>query len=350
MERQDKDLAFLLQYENVAWYEDGIVRILDRRYYPFEEKYVICKSIRDVSQAIADMVTQSGGPYVAASMGMVLAVELARRENKDILTYCKKAADLLSHSRPTTTARMEQVVNKSLEIINEATRTGVDPLDNAFNFALENLNKRYLVSKKIANFLIPHFPDQGVIMTQCFAETVVGMLALGCIKCNKKISFICPETRPYLQGARLTASVLHDMGFEVHVITDNMPGYILKREKVDIFTSAADVICMDGHIVNKIGTFQIALAADYWGIPYFVTGTPNENHPSIDSVIIEERDSDQVTSIFSKKVVKDEIKAYYPAFDVTPPKLCSGVVTPKGIFSPYDLSDYYNDKIEDDFS
>lgn len=341
MERQDKDLGFLIQYENVAWYEDGVVRILDRRIYPMEKEFVTCHTVKEVSQAITDMVTQSGGPYTAASMGMVLAVHQARKEKKEISEFCKESAYLLSHARPTTTARMQIVVNDSLMKINEAIIAGEDPLEAAFNFAIDDLNRRYAKVRKIATYLVLQFPDAGVVMTQCFAETIVGMMVLEARRLNKQIRYICPETRPYFQGARLTANLLNDMGCDVHVITDNMPGYIIKREKVDVFTSAADVICMDGYVVNKIGTFQIALASHYWGIPYFVTGTPNDKHPTFDTVDIEERDPNLVTTVFGSKVVDDGVKAFYPAFDITPPNLCSGVVTAKGIYSPYDLKSYY---------
>jgi methylthioribose-1-phosphate isomerase len=132
------------------------------------------------------------------------------------------------------------------------------------------------------------------------------------------------------------------MGFDVTVISDNMPGYTMKQKKVDVFTSAADVITMDGYIVNKVGTFQIALAARYWEIPYFVTGTPNSAHPDIASVEIEERDPALVMDAMGTKVTMDGVKGYYPAFDITPPKLCDGVITDKGIFSPYDLKKYFN--------
>ena len=342
MERQDKDLAFLLQYENVAWYEDGVVRILDRRVYPWKVEYVTCHNVTEVAKAITDMVTQSGGPYTAATMGMALAVDQARRENKDILSFSKEAAYTLSHARPTTTQRMQILTNESLVLIEQAIKDGKDPLEAAFTYAIDNISKSYLRVGKVAEYLVSMFPDKGVVMTQCFAESILGMMSLEIQKQKKEIKFICPETRPYLQGARLTASVLSDMGNEVHVITDNMPGYIIKREKVDVFTSAADVISMDGHIVNKIGTFQIALASHYWGIPYFVTGTPNKKHPTIDTVNIEERDHDLVTTIMGTRVVKEAVDAYYPAFDITPPNLCAGVVTPKGIFSPYDLWRYYS--------
>jgi methylthioribose-1-phosphate isomerase len=132
------------------------------------------------------------------------------------------------------------------------------------------------------------------------------------------------------------------MGFDVTVITDNMPGYVMKQKEVDLFTSAADVITMDGHIVNKVGTFQIALAAHYWGIPYYVTGAPNPAHPDITSIQIEERDPALVMDAMGTKVTLDGVKGYYPAFDITPPKLCDGVVTEKGIYAPYNLKSYFD--------
>jgi methylthioribose-1-phosphate isomerase len=174
-----------------------------------------------------------------------------------------------------------------------------------------------------------------------FGETVIGMMLRACGEQHKQVRFICPETRPYLQGARLTASVISDMGFEVFVITDNMPAYIIKEKQVDLFTSAADVITMDGHIINKIGTFQIALAANHFGIPYYVTGTPNQKHPGLDSVNIEERDSEQVLTFMGIRTAKPGVKACYPAFDITPPHLCSGVITNRGVFSPFDLNSYF---------
>ena len=160
---------------------------------------------------------------------------------------------------------------------------------------------------------------------------------------KEDVKFICPETRPYLQGARLTASVINDMGFSVHVITDNMPGYIMKEKGVDLFTSASDMITKDGHIINKVGTFQIAALCNYHGIPYFVTGNPSEIHESIDTVKIEERNHVEVLSHLGTKVTMDGVKAYYPAFDITPPHLVSGVITSKGMYSSYNLEEYFND-------
>lgn len=345
MIRADKGLAFLLQYENVAWYEDGVVRILDRRIYPVRTEYVTCRNHTEVAKAIGDMVTQSGGPYTAAAMGMALACYEARDQNEaDLFRYMEKAAYTLSHARPTTQERMIQVVEGSMTALKEAIAQGkaVKDLPEAlFDHALNRINKTYESYIATGRHLAGMIPDKGTVMTQCFAETIIGMMLLACREQNKQVRFICPETRPYLQGARLTSSVISDMGFETYLITDNMPGYILKEKKVDVFTSAADVITMDGYVVNKVGTFQIALAAHHWGIPYFVTGTPNRKHPSVDSVDIEERDAEQVLSFFGTRIAKEKVGAFYPAFDVTPPYLCGGVVTNKGIFSPYDLESYF---------
>lgn len=341
MERQDKGMGHLLQYENVAWYQDGKVRILDRRVYPYQKSYVDCVTYQEVAQAIADMVTQSGGPYTAAAMGMALAGWQCRDmpETKQ-LEFLEKAAYALSHARPTTSAKMRAITSESLSTAKKALQKGGNAVDAMFDLAYNQLQDRYSSYKEVAGHLVQKFPANGTILTMCFAETIVGTMLLECRKLGKTPRFICPETRPYLQGARLTASVISDMGFDVHVITDNMPGYIMKREGVDVFTSAADVITLDGHVINKVGTFQIALAAQYWGVPYFVTGSPSKDHPSADSVTIEERDHTQVTNILGTRVVETAVKAYYPAFDIVPPKLCDGVVTRKGIFSPYDLSRY----------
>lgn len=343
MERADKDLAFMLQYENIAWYEKGKVRILDRRIYPIKVQFVICKNHREVAEAIGQMVTQSGGPYMAAGMGMALAAyECRDKKSHEIMDYLKEAAYTLSHARPTTVKRMEQVVNKCLEVAKKAIDAG-EKIDEAiFNHTLETVNNRYIRTSKIAKYLVDKFPYKGAVMTQCFAESIVGLMLREAKKRGKEVEIICPETRPYLQGARLTASVACEQGFPVTVITDNMPAYVLNNKQVSLFTSAADVICMDGHVVNKIGTFQIAMAAHYYGIPYFVTGSPDKEHESIDSVNIEERDGKYVLEFMGNRTAMEGVKGYYPLFDITPPEFVSGVVTDKGIFSPYDLKNYYD--------
>ncbi len=342
MIRRDEGLAFMLQYHNVAWYENAEVRILDRRVYPTRTEFVVCKRHEEVAQAIADMVTQSAGPYTACSMGMALAAyECKDKTLEEQTLYLEKAAYTLSHARPTTVARMSQITSACLRVAKRALEEGKKVDEAIFNYTVESMNRRYSVMERVGENLVDMFPDKGNIMTQCFGETIVGMMLRVAKKRNKDIKIFVPETRPYFQGARLTASVCQGMGFDTTVITDNMPALIMDTKKIDVFTSAADVICMDGHVTNKIGTYQIAIVAKYHGVPYFVTGIPDKGHVDVNTVTIEERDPDFVLYARGVKNTLDGVKGYYPSFDITPPHLVSGVVTDKGIYSPYDLDRYY---------
>lgn len=342
--RIDDNLAFMLRFENVAWFEDGQVKILDRRVYPREVSYVTCQTYQEVIKAIQEMVTQSGGPYSAASMGMVLACYEGQSLSRVAITeWMEKAADGIAHARPTTSTRMKKIVDDAVNVMNQQVwETNEELLALIQEYAINEATTRYQNVKEVGVRLADLIPQNGVVMTQCFADAVIGFILERLKETgNTGVSFITPETRPFLQGARLTASVIQDMGFDVHVITDNMAGYIMKEKKVDLVTSAADMITMDGHVVNKVGTMTLALLANYYGIPYYCTGTPNQKHPKIDSVKIEERDPAEVMELLGTKVTMAGVGAYYPAFDITPPSLVSGVVTNKGIYSAFDLNSYF---------
>jgi len=342
MERADKDLAFILRYENVAWYENGKVRILDRRIYPTRVEFVECTNHVEVTQAITDMVTQSAGPYTAAAMGMALAAYECRSKGElEQKAYLRKAAYTISHARPTTVDRMTLITSGCYQAAQKALSEGRDVSEAIVVHTVNTNNARYEKIAGIAKYLVDMFPQNGRIMTQCFGETIVGQMLKEARNRHNDLKIFCAETRPYFQGARLTASVAKDMGFDVTVITDNMPAFVMQKEKIDVFTSAADVICQDGYIVNKIGTFQIAIIAKYMGIPYFVTGAPDIGHPTVDTVKIEMRDPEFVLQAMGVRTAMAGVKGYYPSFDITPPHLVSGVVTEKGILSPYDLSRYY---------
>ena len=342
--REDHDLAFMLQYENVAWYEDGKVKILDRRVYPNKVEFVTCHTHGEVAQAITDMVTQSAGPYTAAPMGMALAAyECRDKSAAEQMEYLTKAVYTISHARPTTAKRMSILCDSCLDAARQALTAGqsVPEAIVAHTVALNDV--RYGRIAKIATYLVDMFPDNGTVMTHCFAETIVGMMLRECRQRGKTIRLFCPETRPYFQGARLTATVCRDMGFDVTVISDNMDAFVMQHEGVDVFTTAADAICCDGHVVNKVGTFQAAIVAKYMGIPYFVTGAPDQGHPTIDTVHIEMRDPSFTLQAMGVRTAAEGVKGYYPAFDVTPPHLVSGVVTDLGIYAPYDLNRYFAD-------
>ena len=340
-ERADKDLAFMLRYENVAWYENGAVRILDRRVYPQRVEFVTCRTHQEVARALTDMVTQSTGPFTAAAMGMALAAwECRDKSESGQRAYLMQAADTISHARPTTVGRMQLITGGCLAAAERALAEGADVADAIVAHTIHANNCRYRRVGDVARYLVDMFPDNGTVMTQCFGETIVGQMLKECRARGKNIRLFCPETRPYFQGARLTATVCRDMGFDVTVITDNMPAAVMQREGVDVFTCAADAICCDGYVVNKVGTFQIAIAAKYMGVPLFVTGIPDKGHPTHESVSIELRNPDFTLQAMGVRTTVDGVKGYYPAFDMTPPSLISGIVTNEGIYSPYDLHRY----------
>lgn len=345
--RQDYDLAYMLRFENVAWYENGCVRILDRRIYPIRIEHVCCYTYQEVAKAIQDMVTQSEGPYTAAAMGMALAAYQAKgKQEEEILSLLEDAAYVLSHARPTTTEQMQGIVYGAFDVAKDAIENGKkddELVDLLFLYAYNYVNNNYKRYTNIGVRLADLIPDHGSIMTQCFAGTVVGTMLRACREKGKVIHLYCAETRPYYQGARLTASVAQDMGFDVTVISDNMPAYTLEHKKIDVFTSASDVITMDGHVVNKVGTFQIAMAAHYFGIPYYVTGTPDPMHKDMSTVTIEERNPNLVLESLGTKITMEGVKGYYPAFDVTPPNFVTGIVTDRGIYKPEEVSTYFKE-------
>lgn len=348
MERIDTDLAFMLRFENVSWYEDGKVKILDRRIYPMCISFVYCNTHEEVAIAIKDMVTQSAGPYSACGMGMALACKEAENlSGEEKLGYLEKAADTLLNARPTTRDRMKEVTDRCLEVIRKnLNEKNLDII--VFKHTVRAMEERYERIARVAEYLVDMFPDNAKVLTQCYGETIIGMMLKECRKRNKNIELYCAETRPFLQGARFTASVAIDMGFKVTVITDNMIAATIKNKGIDIFTSAADSITRDGHVVNKVGTLQMAIVSKYMHIPYFVTGVPDivEN---IEDISIEERNSQETLMANGIRNVKDGVEGYYPAFDITPPHLVSGVVTDKGIYSAYDLKRYEKDEGEYSF-
>lgn len=344
MERADEGLAFIQRYENIAWYDNGEVRILDRRVYPAKTEFITCRSHVEVMQAIRDMVTQSAGPYTAAPMGMALSAWECRHLSKEKqLEFLEKAAKTISGARPTTQKRMLIVTESCLPVAEQALREGRDVPLAIRSHVIEMNNSRYGKIAVMGKLLADVFPDNGTVMTQCYADTVLGMMLRECRNQGKKIRLFCPETRPYLQGARLTAAVCHEMGFETTVITDNMPAFVMANEKVDVFTCAADAITCDGYVFNKVGTAQIAICAKHFGIPVYVSGDPDAGHPTWDTVKIEMRNPEETLEAMHVRTAAADlsIKGYYPAFDMTPPELITGIVTSRGILSPYHLNDYF---------
>ncbi|WP_038176280.1 s-methyl-5-thioribose-1-phosphate isomerase [Treponema pedis] len=342
--REDYNLGKLLKYENVAWFDEAsnIVRILDRRIYPLKEEFVICKTCEDVARAVSDMVTQSGGPFSAAAMGMVLAAfQFKNLPKKQYIEKMRYAARLIAYARPTTSAEMERCTSESFKVFNTLVEKDVSSKDIICALklnAIEQNNRRYKKNTEAGAAFANIVPDNSSILTQCFGETTVGGFLRRFNETGKKIKIFCAETRPFFQGARLTASLALDMGFDVTVITDNMPAFLMAEKKIDFCVSAADVITMDGYIINKIGTLQIAVCAKYFGIPYYAIGFPDKKYQTVSGVKIEYRNPEEALYAMGVRTafpsfsensggVYEGVKGLYPAFDITPPELCTGIIT-----------------------
>ena len=339
----DQGMPFLLKYENVAWYEDGKVRILDRRVYPTEVRFVECTDYHEVRQAIADMVTQSAGPYTAVGMGMALAAHQVRNLNKkQQLAFLQQAARDLANSRPTAANRYGQITFRAAVRAEKALEGGEDPVSVIVEDTITSLNRRYSTMQAVGDRLSELIPQDGAILTQCYGETVIGTLIRAAKRQGKIFRVYCAETRPYLQGARLTASCFAEMGFDTTVLTDNMIAWAMQQGLISVFTSAADTITRDGHIANKIGTFQIALLAGRFDIPYYVTGIPDRDKLTKSDIVIEMRDPAQVLEYCGIRNCLPGVKALYPAFDIVPPELIANVVTDRGVYEPTELDRYFD--------
>lgn len=331
-------LPFLLRRENVARYEDGTVLIGDRRAYPFERVFVQCKDVESVARAIEEMVTQGGGPSIAAWYAMALAAKEAEAQPQQArLARLHAAQARLVATRPTNTAIVQRL-QRAMAVLEEALAAGAPLTETLLSWIEQQRDRQYENYAATARHGADLIEDGDGILTMCFAETAF-LLSLGLAQRDgKRLQVFTPETRPYLQGARLTAPSVHELGIPVQIIGDNMPAHVLSQGKVQKYFTAADLITLDGHVVNKIGTFQNAIAAAYHSVPYFVfCWGLDPNKPDRASAVIEERDPNEMRACRGQPTTIPEIDAYYPAFDITPPHLVAGVVTKAGVFSPYDL-------------
>jgi methylthioribose-1-phosphate isomerase len=182
------------------------------------------------------------------------------------------------------------------------------------------------------------------VLTHCWAETYLTETVAAVLRAGRRVQAICTETRPYLQGARLTAESLAEMGVPTRLITDGAAAHLMSRGEVGVFVTGADRVTMDGAVVNKIGTLQIALAAHTFGVPYLaLVEAPDRHAATADDVELEDRDGDEVLHCLGRRTASERVSGVYPAFDVTPPRLVTAVVTDRGRFAPVDLGSYYAD-------
>ncbi len=335
-------LPFLLRRENIARYQDGMVLIGDRRKYPFEEAFVECRDVDAVAAAIKGMVTQGGGPWVAASMGLAMHARQQRTLPADKLrTELQNATHQLKTTRPTSN-HLHRLVEQALWAGETALDKGEEPEQAILAWLEAKRDDIYQRSAKMGRMGADLIEDGDGILTMCFAETAF-LLGLNFAKQDgKQMQVYVPETRPYLQGARLTAPSVHELGIPVKLVTDNMPAHLVAEGLIQKYFTAADLVTIDGQVVNKIGTLQSALACHFYGVPYFAySWKPDRSYHGRESVQVEERDPAEIRAVKGVPTTIDALDAYYPAFDITPPHLVAGIITKFGVLSPFDLARYF---------
>ena len=324
--------------------DGGGVDILDRRVYPHQVRWVHCATVVDVAAAIRDMVTQSSGPAFAASAGLVVAARAASGQSADAAADALRAAGaLLAATRPTNN-HIRDVVATVLAVLEQpAGAAGGPQLVAAVTASAAAVDAGYRESSAaLGRYTAELIPDGARVLTHCWADQFLIGAVTAAQQHGKNLEFVCTETRPYLQGARLTASTLVEMGYTPTLITDGMIATVFASGAADVLLTAADRVTLDGHVVNKVGTLGAALAASRYGVPYYaMVDHPDPQAPTIDDVHIEERDGDEVLLFAGQRITADGVVGRYPAFDATPPELVSKIVTDRGAFEPAEVGSYF---------
>ncbi len=337
-EISDSELPLLVRRRGIAEWKDGVVRLLDRRKLPQEECYLDCKTTEQVATAIKDMVIQGAFSLsIAAGYGLALS-EYAGSRNFQCL---EEAANQLTTTRPTGLA-LRRMIDACLRSAKLAKESGVDSVEailNTVEEAATGIAKQAWRTGQRAAALVE---DGSRILTHCFPDRSYVYMMLAMARTGKSINVICSETRPYFQGARLTAMCATQAGMSASVITDSSSGYLMQTGKIDAFITAADRVCMDGTVVNKIGTYMHALAAHRNDVPYYVLrqSGPDAECSNSNNVEIEVRSGLEVTNVLGNTIVPPNVRGIYPCFDKTPPDLVTLIVTDRGIFCPAEVTKY----------
>lgn len=332
----------------IIW-EKGCLKLLDQTKLPLEEKIIECRSYQAVADAIRDMIVR-GAPAIGATaaFGIVIgAKEIGVIEDKKRwLEELKKIGFELKQTRPTA-VNLAWAVERMLKKAEDNIQSGIpqlqDILENeALEIAREDVESNYAIGR-FGDELVPEGAN---ILTHCNAgalATVGYGTALGVIRAahsnGKKVHVFVDETRPFLQGARLTAWELDKEGIPFTLITDNMAGYIMSKGMVDLIVVGADRIAANGDTANKIGTYSLAVLAKEHNIPMYIAAPLSTIDMSLTSgkeIPIEEREADEVLFIKGKRIAPEGTRVFNPAFDVTPNELITAIITDKGIVkSPY---------------
>ena len=331
----------------IEWTESGVV-MLDQRILPGEETYLTFTDYRDVAEAIRALVIR-GAPAigVAAAMGIALGVKNSIAETVEALdTEFKTICNTITGTRPTA-VNLFWAAERMQSLYNSCKSRGLDAIRRALIQEAQTMHREDIeANKAMGRFGQELFPAEGCILTHCNAGalatagygTALGVIRAA-IEAGKKIRVFADETRPFLQGARLTAWELAHDNIPVTVITDNMAGYFMKKGEIDGIIVGADRIAANGDVANKIGTYSVAVLAKEHGIPFWVAAplsTIDRAMPDGDGIEIEQRDPEEVRRIGNTIITPENVPVAHPAFDVTPSRLVHAIITDYGIArAPY---------------
>ncbi|RMF98817.1 MAG: S-methyl-5-thioribose-1-phosphate isomerase [Acidobacteria bacterium] len=332
----------------VKWTDEGVL-MLDQRLLPTEEKWLLLRSYNEVASAIRDMVVR-GAPAIGISAAYGLALGMKNFVGTSILDMedeFEYVADVLRQTRPTAVnlfwaiERMRVVFQKSKSEGKSTSELKAILIEEAKRIHEEDIKAQEKIAEHGGNLI----SDGATILTHCNAGALatggVWGTALGVVRGAKKqgksVAVIADETRPYLQGARLTAWELVKDDIPVTLITDNMAGYMMRTGRVQAVVVGADRIAANGDTANKIGTYTVAVLARENKIPFYVAAplsTIDMNCPTGDRIPIEERSSREVTHIKDIQIAPEGVNIANPAFDVTPNDYISAIITERGVARP----------------
>ncbi len=329
-------------------WKNGKIVWLDVSKLPHEEVYYESNDLERLAKAIEKMEIR-GAPAIGVFAALSFAATIYGKEFKNIeelLEYSKKVIDRLSKTRPTAynlywaLNRMKNILYNAVKNTNDIGKIKEILVNEALRIFKEDIEQNMKMGKIGAELI----EDGDIILTHCNTGSLATAgygTALGVIRAaweqGKNIKVIATETRPLLQGARLTVWELVKDGIPVTLITDNMVGYVMSKQLVSKVIVGADRILLDGHVINKIGTYTIAVLANRHKIPFYVAAPTSTIDPetTVDNVVIEERDPDEVRTILGKiYITVPDVPVLNPAFDITPPELVEAIITEKGIVYP----------------
>jgi len=336
--------------QTLEWTDSG-VRFIDQTKLPTEETYVTCKTYEQVADAIRTMIVR-GAPAigVAAAMGIALGVKDSKAESvAELKKELDHICDVIGKTRPTAVNlfwAIERMQRKFEHLrVRPIAQIKQEIVEEAKHMHAEDIAANQAMGRHGATLL----PREGGVLTHCNAGALATAgygTALGVIRAaveqGKKIHVYADETRPFLQGSRLTAWELMKDGIPTTVISDNMAGAMMRQGKISAIVVGADRIAANGDVANKIGTYSVAVLAKENGIPFYVAAplsTVDLNCPDGSKIPIEQRNPKEVTHIAGKQMVPDGVLIENPAFDVTPAKYVAAIITERGIArEPYAAS------------